>query len=196
MLAAVRRRRAAPVRDVRGAAREGSRVDRRRARRQLPVPGARVAARRSLVPRRFAAIRAAGADAVQLSDAERALRRKTHETIRRVTVDIEERQHLNTAVSALMELVNELYAFSDQTSIGSPARAARRAVGHDRARRDACRRPGGRRGAGADAVAVRAAHGRGALGAPGPRGRAGAARVGRRSTPRRRRPTRSSCRCR
>jgi len=31
------------------------------------------------------------------TDAERALRRKTHETIRRVTVDIEERMHLNTA---------------------------------------------------------------------------------------------------
>jgi len=57
-----------------------------------------------------------------LTPGERALRRKTHETIRRVTVDIEERQQLNTAVSALMELVNELYAFSDQTETGSPAR--------------------------------------------------------------------------
>jgi leucyl-tRNA synthetase len=57
-----------------------------------------------------------------LSGAERAVRRKTHETIRRVTIDIEERQQLNTAVSALMELVNELYAFSEQTEVGSPAR--------------------------------------------------------------------------
>ena len=56
------------------------------------------------------------------TDAERALRRKTHETVRRVTVDIEERMHLNTAVSSLMELVNEIYAFSDVTSHGSPAR--------------------------------------------------------------------------
>ena len=56
------------------------------------------------------------------SAAERALRRKTHDTIRRVTADIEERQHLNTAVSALMELVNELYAFSEQTATGSPSR--------------------------------------------------------------------------
>ena len=39
-----------------------------------------------------------------------------------MTVDIEERQQLNTAVSALMELVNELYAFSEQTEMGSPAR--------------------------------------------------------------------------
>jgi leucyl-tRNA synthetase len=45
------------------------------------------------------------------SDEERALRRKTHDTIRRVTTDIEERMHLNTAVSSLMELVNELYGF-------------------------------------------------------------------------------------
>ena len=50
------------------------------------------------------------------------MRRKTHETIRRVTVDIEQRQQLNTAVSALMELVNELYAFSEQTEMGGPAR--------------------------------------------------------------------------
>ncbi len=54
--------------------------------------------------------------------AERALRRKTHETIRRVTIDIEERMHLNTAVSSLMELVNELYAFSETTRLGGPAR--------------------------------------------------------------------------
>ena len=58
----------------------------------------------------------------ELTPAERGLRRKTHDTIRRVTVDIEERQQLNTAVSALMELVNELYAFSEQTESGSPAR--------------------------------------------------------------------------
>ena len=56
------------------------------------------------------------------TEAERALRRKTHDTIRRVTVDIEERMHLNTAVSSLMELVNELYAFSDGTPHGAPTR--------------------------------------------------------------------------
>ena len=57
-----------------------------------------------------------------MSDAERAIRRKTHETIRRVTVDIEERMHLNTAVSSLMELVNDLYAFSETTAFGVPSR--------------------------------------------------------------------------
>jgi leucyl-tRNA synthetase len=57
------------------------------------------------------------------TEAERALRRKTHETIRRVTVDIEDRMHLNTAVSSLMELVNELYTFSEGTVHGAPSRA-------------------------------------------------------------------------
>jgi len=63
---------------------------------------------------------ACGADC---SDAERRLRRKTHDTIRRVTTDIEERMHLNTAVSSLMELVNELYAFSETTAHGGPTRS-------------------------------------------------------------------------
>jgi leucyl-tRNA synthetase len=54
------------------------------------------------------------------TEAERALRRKTHDTIRRVTSDIEERMHLNTAVSSLMELVNELYSFSEATVHGAP----------------------------------------------------------------------------
>jgi leucyl-tRNA synthetase len=58
------------------------------------------------------------------TDAERALRRKAHDTIRRVTVDIEERMHLNTAISSLMELVNELYSFSEGTAHGAPSRTA------------------------------------------------------------------------
>jgi len=37
------------------------------------------------------------------------LRRKTHQTIKRVTIDIEDRFHFNTAISAVMELVNTLY---------------------------------------------------------------------------------------
>jgi leucyl-tRNA synthetase len=48
-----------------------------------------------------------------LTPAEKAVRRKTHDTIRRVTSDVEQRQQLNTAVSAMMELVNDLYAFGD-----------------------------------------------------------------------------------
>ena len=38
-----------------------------------------------------------------------AIRRVVHQTIDRVTVDIDERLHLNTAIAAVMELVNALY---------------------------------------------------------------------------------------
>jgi leucyl-tRNA synthetase len=66
---------------------------------------------------------AAAGLAGELTGAERALRRKTHDTIRRVTQDLDPRVHLNTAVSALMELVNELYQFSDQqTAAGAGAK--------------------------------------------------------------------------
>ena len=58
------------------------------------------------------------AEGLELDDAERALRRKTHETIRRVTQDLDPRVHLNTAVSALMELVNEIYAFCGRENCG------------------------------------------------------------------------------
>ncbi len=65
-----------------------------------------------------------------LSELERSLRRKTHDTVRRVTVDIEQRQQLNTAVSAMMELVNELYAFSEGTATGAPGRRVEDSAGH------------------------------------------------------------------
>jgi leucyl-tRNA synthetase len=39
----------------------------------------------------------------------KVLRKKTHQTIKKVTTDIEERFHFNTAISAVMELVNTLY---------------------------------------------------------------------------------------
>jgi leucyl-tRNA synthetase len=64
-----------------------------------------------------------------LSASERALRRKTHDTIRRVTQDIDVRQQMNTAVSAMMELVNELYAFTEkgERSVQAP-QVAREAI--------------------------------------------------------------------
>jgi leucyl-tRNA synthetase len=40
------------------------------------------------------------------------LRRKAHQTLTRVTDDIDRRLHLNTAIAAVMELVNALYAFA------------------------------------------------------------------------------------
>jgi leucyl-tRNA synthetase len=56
-------------------------------------------------------LRAAPRHATPTSDAGRAFRRTIHETIKRVTDDIEHDFHFNTAISAVMELVNALYAF-------------------------------------------------------------------------------------
>jgi leucyl-tRNA synthetase len=76
-----------------------------------------------------AAASAGAIDHASLSGAERALRRKTHDTIRRVTLDIDVRQQMNTAVSAMMELVNELYAFTEKGERSAQApKVAREAV--------------------------------------------------------------------
>ena len=56
-------------------------------------------------------IRSAPTTGSPSSDAGRAFRRTIHETIRRVTDDIESDFHFNTAISAIMELVNALHAF-------------------------------------------------------------------------------------
>ncbi len=48
----------------------------------------------------------------ELGEAHRSLRRKTHQTVRQVTEGIDT-MHLNTAVSALMELTNELVPFAE-----------------------------------------------------------------------------------
>jgi leucyl-tRNA synthetase len=52
------------------------------------------------------------------------LRRKTHQTIRKVTEDIEDRFHFNTAIAAVMELVNEAYSFMGEDKNVSAADAA------------------------------------------------------------------------
>ncbi|MBY0494381.1 MAG: leucine--tRNA ligase [Cyanobacteria bacterium] len=68
-------------------------------------------------------------DHAALSGAERALRRKAHDTIKRVTMDLDVRQQMNTAVSAMMELVNELYAFTEKGERSAQApRVAREAI--------------------------------------------------------------------
>jgi leucyl-tRNA synthetase len=68
------------------------------------------------------------ADAVSgeasLSDAGRAFRRVIHETITRVTEDLEKDFHFNTAISAVMELVNALQDF-ERDSMDTMGRAER-----------------------------------------------------------------------
>jgi leucyl-tRNA synthetase len=46
----------------------------------------------------------------QLTEQGKALHRKTHQTIKRVTENIEQNFHFNTAISAMMELYNVLFA--------------------------------------------------------------------------------------
>jgi leucyl-tRNA synthetase len=48
------------------------------------------------------------AASAQLAGEERRLLRKTHQTLRHVTEDMEERWHFNTDIAMAMELVNEL----------------------------------------------------------------------------------------
>jgi len=48
-------------------------------------------------------------DPGKISGSAKELRRITHQTIKRVTTDIDERMHFNTAISAIMELVNYLH---------------------------------------------------------------------------------------
>jgi leucyl-tRNA synthetase len=62
-----------------------------------------------------------------LDPTSKAFRRVIHETIRRVTHDLEDEFHFNTAVSAIMELVNALYAF-EAASADTVPHAARRAL--------------------------------------------------------------------
>jgi leucyl-tRNA synthetase len=66
------------------------------------------------------------------TDEGRAFRRTIHETIKRVTDDIERDFHFNTAISAVMELVNAVYAFesasADRMAGGERAGLLREAV--------------------------------------------------------------------
>jgi leucyl-tRNA synthetase len=68
----------------------------------------------------------------ELSGPGRAFRRVIHETIRRVTEDIERDFHFNTAISAVMELVNALHDFeraaTDPAGRGERAALLREAV--------------------------------------------------------------------
>ncbi len=57
---------------------------------------------------------------MKLSEELRNVQRKTHATIKKVTEDIEQRFHFNTAISAVMELVNLLYQSEEKVRDGSP----------------------------------------------------------------------------
>jgi leucyl-tRNA synthetase len=78
------------------------------------------------------ALKAAPRRGTATTDEARAFRRTIHETIKRVTDDIERDFHFNTAISAVMELVNAIYAFetasADRMAGGERAALLREAV--------------------------------------------------------------------
>ncbi len=57
----------------------------------------------------------------ELSSEVRALRRKLHQTIKRVSDDFAGRWHFNTCIAAIMELVNAMYAAEDTAAQGGAA---------------------------------------------------------------------------
>ncbi len=61
-------------------------------------------------------------DPAQLDAGQKALRRQTHATIHKVTSDIGERYAFNTAIAAVMELLNALGKFSDDSAQGRAVR--------------------------------------------------------------------------
>lgn len=64
----------------------------------------------------------------KVSKAMEPLRRKTHQTIKKVTEDIEKRFRFNTAIAAMMELVNELYRAREHNPSGGDLAVMRDAV--------------------------------------------------------------------
>ena len=63
-------------------------------------------------------------DQRSLSPRARDLRRKEHETVQRVTRDLEPPFQFNTAIAAVMELVNELYLAKDELRMSKDGKAA------------------------------------------------------------------------
>lgn len=57
-------------------------------------------------------------DIAALSVEQKNVRRKTHETIKKVTDDFSRRHTFNTAIAAVMELMNDLNKFSDNSEQG------------------------------------------------------------------------------
>ncbi len=65
---------------------------------------------------------------IPLSKAAKALRRKTHLTIKKVTEDLDGRFHFNTAISAVMELVNDIYSFEIPENVSEESASAVRVL--------------------------------------------------------------------
>ncbi|MFZ3266752.1 MAG: leucine--tRNA ligase [Terriglobales bacterium] len=64
------------------------------------------------------AVSLAAAHGEALAPEARAIQRKLHQTIRRVSHDFQGRWHFNTCIAAIMELVNEVYSAEDAVMSG------------------------------------------------------------------------------
>ena len=64
----------------------------------------------------------AALDAAGLDAGQKAMRRKLHETIAKVSDDIARRHTFNTAIAAVMELINDLFRFDDDSEQGRAVR--------------------------------------------------------------------------
>ena len=71
-----------------------------------------------------AGLPAAARDFTDLNDAQRDMRRQSHQTLVKVTDDFSRRRTFNTAIAAVMELLNALAKFGDVSPVG-------RAVAHE-----------------------------------------------------------------
>jgi leucyl-tRNA synthetase len=65
---------------------------------------------------------AAAVDAAQLGEAHRAMRRKLHETIAKVSDDFDRRLTFNTAIAANMELLNSVMKYRDADPVSGAIR--------------------------------------------------------------------------
>jgi leucyl-tRNA synthetase len=63
-----------------------------------------------------------------VSQHARRLRRRTHQIVRSITENFEERLHLNTCISSLMELTNEIYVFDVEVEKRGTADSAEVAI--------------------------------------------------------------------
>jgi leucyl-tRNA synthetase len=61
---------------------------------------------------------AAALQSSALSEEQKVIRRKVHQTVRKASDDIGRRYTFNTAIAANMELINELYKFKDDSVQG------------------------------------------------------------------------------
>jgi leucyl-tRNA synthetase len=63
-------------------------------------------------------VRQSNSDNSSLSPAARAIQRKLHQTIKRVSTDFQGRWHFNTCIAAIMELLNDVYSAEDARAAG------------------------------------------------------------------------------